>query len=276
MTHIQRIILDIFKEVLKILNEHQIPYYAIGGTCIGAIRHKGFIPWDDDLDIAVPIEYWDKLIDLLKTSLPPDLYLYTSDEIKKYHYVWLKVCNKNTTFIEKSEYKLKKAWKGIFIDIMPISGVPENKKECKHFIQSLSRLENFNNYLRFPNVVCSFRSLVGRMPFRVLSAFLPYNFYSKKFIEKLKKYPLRDSTQTGYVWHPQWLPRLIFPTSFFDKGLLVDFEDTKIRVPSNYHAYLCQQFGNYMKLPPEGKREVHSGFVDVNKPYTYYIDKDFL
>lgn len=274
MTIIQEIILNIFKEVAKILDDNKIPYYAIGGTCIGAIRHKGFIPWDDDLDIAVPIEHWDKLIEVLTLSLPQNLYLYTSDGIKKYHYVWLKVCDKNTTFIEESEYKLKNAWKGIFIDIMPISGVPDNDIECERFIYKLRKLENYNNYLRFPEVVHTLRSLIGRMPFRVLSKVLPFHLYSKKFIEELKRYPFGNSRRTGYVWHPQWLPRLIFSSSVFGKGKYVPFEDTKIRVPLDYHAYLTQQFGEYMKLPPEEKRQVHNGFVDVNNPYTYYLDKD--
>ena len=71
MTDLQKRILDIFREVRDILDRNGITYFAIGGTCIGAVRHGGFIPWDDDLDIAVPIEQFGRMLDLLKAELPP-------------------------------------------------------------------------------------------------------------------------------------------------------------------------------------------------------------
>ena len=112
MTETQKVILSIFKEISGICARHNIPYFAIGGTCIGAVRHQGFIPWDDDLDIAVPIEHFDFLLDCLRKEIPSDLYVIDSHDHMHYHYVWAKVCDKNTTFIEKSEYRYKDAYKG--------------------------------------------------------------------------------------------------------------------------------------------------------------------
>lgn len=276
MTEIQKKIIEIYKEVSKICETNNIPYYAIGGTCIGAIRHKGFIPWDDDLDIAIPIEYWDNFIKISKEKLPEHLYIYGSDSIRPYHYIWLKICDKNTTFIEKSEYNLKDAWKGIFIDIMPISGIPEKQTDISKLIKKLRNLENLNNYLRFPNANNTIRSFLGRMPFRILSKFLPFNYFSRKFIKELKKYPFKNAINTGYVWHPQWLPRLIFSKAAFGNGIIVPFEDTKIRVPENFHVYLTQQFGEYMRIPPADQREIHDGFVDATRPFSYYINKELV
>ena len=71
MTEIQKKILDIFHQISQICDKEKIEYYAIGGTCIGAVRDKGFVPWDDDMDIAIPIEQFDKFIDIAKQKLPP-------------------------------------------------------------------------------------------------------------------------------------------------------------------------------------------------------------
>lgn len=274
MTPVQKIILNIFQEIAKICDSNNIPYYAIGGTAIGAVRHHGFIPWDDDLDIAIPIEYWDKFIKAAEENLPSNLYIYSSDLIRKYHYIWLKICDKNTTFIEKSEYGYKEAWKGIFVDIMPISGIPDDALKTEKFIKRLLRLDRLNNYLRFPKPNKTIRSYLGRLPFRVLSKVLPYNFFSKKYLLELKKYPFFRSNKTGYVWQPQWLPRLIFPFNYFGQGIFVDFETSKIKVPNKVNEYLTQQFGNFMHIPPENKRQIHDGFIDTCHPYSYYYNKE--
>ena len=81
MTDVQEKILEIFKEIVKVCNKYDIPYYAIGGTCLGAVRHKGFIPWDDDMDIAIPIEDIDRFIKIAKKELQ-NIYIYTQEKIE--------------------------------------------------------------------------------------------------------------------------------------------------------------------------------------------------
>lgn len=271
MTDVQKVILSIFKEVAKVCDNHNVPYYAIGGTCIGAVRHKGFIPWDDDLDIAIPIEHFEEFVGIARKELPSHLYVYTSDDVKHYHYVWMKVCDKRTTFIEKSEYKLKDAYKGIFIDVMPISGLPSQQNGRAEFIRKIKLYEKLNDRLRFSNCFLTIKSFIGRLPFRILSKILPYNYFSKKYLNYLKSYPFRDSSYTGYVWYSQWIERLIFPTSFFGEGVKLNFEDTLINCPSKYHKYLTQQFGDYMIPPSINEQEIHAGLIDINKPYTDFV-----
>ena len=145
MTDLQKRILDIFREVRDILDRNGITYFAIGGTCIGAVRHGGFIPWDDDLDIAVPIEQFGRMLDLLKAELPPHLELYTGAERKHYRYIFVKVTDNRTTFIEKTEIGYPDAYKGVFIDIMPISGVLPDKR----FYSRIKRYFSMNVRRRF-------------------------------------------------------------------------------------------------------------------------------
>ena len=86
MNDLQKKILDIFKAVAKICKDHDITYYAIGGTAIGAVRHQGFIPWDDDLDIAIPIEQYDRFIEIARRELPEGLTVMTPVDIEHYRF----------------------------------------------------------------------------------------------------------------------------------------------------------------------------------------------
>ena len=266
MTSVQTVILQIFKEIDSICKKNDILYYAVGGTCIGAIRHGGFIPWDDDLDIAIPIEDYDRFLKIAEKELPNYLYIYSSNDIEHYHYCWAKICDSRTTFLEKRQYCYKDSYKGVFVDIMPISGVPTNRIKREYFIKKLRLLSSLNNIRRFP-VLLFYR--------KVLKVFLrafPFNTFSKKYINALKKYPFADSEYTGYTWSTN-LNKLIFPTSWFAEGQRIPFEDTTINCPLKYHEYLSYQFGDYMTPPPIEKQETHDGIIDLSKSFTYYFDK---
>lgn len=272
MTDVQKVILSIFKEIRKVCENHSIPYFAIGGTCIGAVRHKGFIPWDDDLDIAVPIEHFDFLLDCLRKEAPSYLYVIDSHDHMHYHYVWAKVCNKHTSFIEKSEFGLEDAYKGVFVDIMPISGIPEGKKR-KCFYKEVELFTFLNNIRRFPVNANGIVKMSLKYVLKGIVSIFPYDFFSNKYLNLLRKYPFKNSNYTGYVWYPDEIKRLTFSRSFLRDTIDMPFEDTVISVPKEYDNYLSFQFGDYMKIPPIEQRMIHTGLVDIEHPYKYYYGK---
>jgi lipopolysaccharide cholinephosphotransferase len=269
MTPVQQRILSIFRCVAEVCAREGIPYYAIGGTCLGAVRHKGFIPWDDDLDIAVPVEDYERLLSALSKTLPPHLFVYSHTTVHHYHYVWAKVCDRNSTFIERVDRDFPDAYKGVFVDIMPLSGVPVPGAARRRFYRRLPRFQLLNDIRRFGMTTGGRKvPLLGWL----LSVF-PVDTFSKGYLRVLKGQPYRGSAFTGYVWHHDTVRRLTFPSSWFGEGCELPFEDMQIRCPADPGAFLGAMYGDYMTLPPEEKRVVHLGLVELDKPFSEYVAK---
>lgn len=183
------------------------------------------------------------------------------------HCFWIKVCNRNTTFIETSEKDYPDAYKGVFVDIMPISGVPGKEPDRERFYRRLQRLGTLNEMIRFSKTGGGRDSFPIRFLSRCLRLLLPYHFFSDRYYRTLQAHPLGYSDWTGYVWEPGWLRRLTFPAEWFRTAVDRPFEDTTISCPIDTDAYLRFQFGDYMQLPPEEKRLRHNGFVDLERGY---------
>lgn len=269
---IQTIILDIYKSVKEICDKNNIRYFAIGGTCIGAVRHNGFIPWDDDLDIAMPDIDYNRFIELAKKELPDYLEIRYPRDISTSHRLEIKVCNRNTTLIEKLELNCYDAYKGIYIDVMPLCGLPNDNKLRNRFCFKLKLLFRLNYCRRTP-----FAHLIGIRSKMVWILCYPFHvfkndFWYKKWESLAFRYKFDESNLTGYIWSKKIGDKLIFKKSLFDDVNILQFEDTMIPCPIGYDEMLKQQFGDYMILPPEKERKVHSfnGILDVNKSYLEY------
>lgn len=257
MNEIQEKILEIFKEVKKICQNNNITYFAIGGTAIGAVRHKGFIPWDDDLDIAVPIQDYDRFLECARRELPEHMKVYTCSEVEHYQYVFAKIHNTDTAFIELGDKEYPDAYKGIFVDVMPMAAVPDDPKQLEAFKKKLSQYYSLNAARRYPfSKMTSPKKKAVWLAMRPLTPFIGFDYYSEKWLSLLRKYPLGSTGHTGYTWNFK-IKRLVFPKEYFASSVELPFEDTTIAMPVEYEKYLEFQFGDYMKLPPEDERAPH-------------------
>ena len=246
--------LEILKEFIRICNKHNLKYFAVGGTLIGTIRHKGFIPWDDDIDIGMPREDYDKFIKISEKELNKKYFIQVGYDYKNSWAPFTKIRKKNTLADEENITHINYP-KGIFIDIFPFDNINTNngilfKIKCNIIVTITDAIyykwgiKKINEIRR--KTLCRFFSLFS-------------NKYLKRIQNKLMKSKNKKDTKYlvsycgSYTMQKETqLKELFFPLQ------TKKFEDIDILVPNKYDTYLTNIYGDYMKLPPKEKRENHS------------------
>lgn len=273
-SEIQKEILNIFHEIKKIIERHNLRYFAIGGTCLGAVRHKGFIPWDDDMDIAMPENDYEEFIRIAPKELPSHLKIQMPMKNKNYGLLFIKVHNVNTTCIEKADSRFPDLYKGVFIDVMPLCGIPAKNKTYLKKAQLYGRMNSF--FRRHINEHWNIAEKIILYLFWQFGHTFATELTYQKWFNFVTKHKFDESDYTGYVWSSNlWLKpeSRIFPKKWFDNYVEMPFEDTMIRCPVCWHEYLTSFFGNYMEIPSEIDRTGHPiAIQDIKHPYSYYID----
>ena len=282
LNEIQKKCLEAYKEFKRICDKHDLNYFAIGGTCIGAVRHNGFIPWDDDIDIAMPINDLFEFLKISENELDKSYSIYSPKNTKYFMGNFYKLHNINTAFIEKGNVKYPESYKGIGIDIMPMYGMPKGEKKQLRMAKTNDLFLSFNQKNRLP--FSDQKSLSSKLKW-----VLPYPIYKKnnwnywleKSIHKYAAIPFNQSDKILFAWRRFPHKRMktnyksIFAYEDFSSWCDMRFEDTYIRVPVGWDSYLTRDFGNYMELPPEEKRvSVHNYLIiDTKHSYKEYIGK---
>lgn len=217
--------LDILKCIDKICRKHNIHYWLSSGTLLGAVRHGGFIPWDDDLDIEMLKEDYDKLLSILKTELPSEFILQNSSTEKDYPFLFSKIRNKKTIIKESFIYKLKN--EGLYIDIFSLekSFDPLFRISAILYHNLCFKLYKFRYIFYFNRYILT--TIIFPL-FRIISKFHKtdtlHHTYGIGFLKARKKTD-------------------IFPLS------MIKFEDSYFYAPKNSDAYLKRIYGEYMILP---------------------------
>lgn len=254
----QLLMLKILKEVHKICEENNIKYFLSDGTLIGAIRHQGFIPWDDDLDIGMLREDYEKFCKIAPQILSENFILQNFQTDKGYGLQFGKVILKNTVWIEKVAKNTNRQWSGIYIDIFPYDNITENKKMQKLinrlyiFIQGLILIKF--KYINISN----YESMAKKLKY-VLK-----KIYLCTISKKLLIY-IRDSICKRYLNKSKTLVTKYGgnfyknqnPYNFYKDLTLQKFEDTSFYIPKNYDKILKNLYGNYMEIPPIEKQRQH-------------------
>lgn len=250
---IQKIDYEMVKEFVKICKKYKFKYYIIGGTLLGAIRHQGFIPWDDDMDIAMPREDFEQFLVCASKELPNNLELITFKNNKKYRYYLPRIINKKYEIVEKRYEKLNEK-SNIFIDIFPIDGSPNNIFLRKIF------------YLK----IMFYRMLVSMYYIDTIEPDKKRNFLDKILIKiakiipikkmvkpkkvltkidnLLKKNKFENSKYVGTIMGAYRIREMV-PKEYFGKPQKYKFEDTLLYGPEKYHQYLTHIYGNYQEIP---------------------------
>lgn len=281
MTQEQMKELEILREFQRVCQKYNLKYYAIGGTCLGAVRHKGFIPWDDDIDVAMPVEDYHEFFEVAPKELNSQYEVIGPYTMRHTYGLYNKIHDKETTFVETSVKKYLDRYTGIFIDIFPISGLPKQESARKKMIDKIALYDKLGPKLRFPFEECaSIKSKIAWMfciPDRVLRR--DYWYYTDKQWELIDRYLYEESDKVLFPWREKPSKRKTYKNVFYREDFTtpqeVPFEDGTISIPNGYKRYLTMDFGDYMELPPVEKRKTeHDPFIiDCTRPCSYYVEK---
>lgn len=264
---LKKAILDIYKDVAALCDKHNLTYMMSGGTCLGAVRHQGFIPWDDDLDIMMPREDYDALILLLEAGELGPKYEFTYPNANKdANTIFLKIFRKNSKDIEIHNASTPFP-KGIYLDVFALDSVPKSQiaQKIKGF---------FANVIQFISIARLYKQYPSKQlkEYMMMDSELKKRYYIKIFL----------GTVFGFLSHAKWIywfdrfvscskehrqwgiptGRKYYCGEIFDKDVYVPvtkgvFEGLEVNLPHDTDKYLRNLYKNYMELPPVEKRERH-------------------
>lgn len=263
---LQMVELIMFKHFINVCDQLNLNYYLIGGTLIGAVRHKGFIPWDDDIDVCMLRKDYDIFLKEAPRYLDKKYFLQTYETDEDYFQCFAKIRNNETAFIEKSVKTLNMNH-GVFIDIFPL----DNYYNYNFVKVRLLRRALYNKYFS------KNESLKKRIKANVADFF--YGKKTKKElcrkIEKIYKKANNRESLKVVNYNGAWgIKRETYMYEDFSDYKLVDFEKIKVKIPIGYDRVLSQTYGDYMKLPPSEKRISHhfSEIIDIRNSYKKYLN----
>lgn len=243
--------LDLLRKTAEFCEKNDIKYFLCGGTLLGAIRHKGYIPWDDDIDISMPRPDYDKFINTFnKVDNYYQVIAMSND--RKYGFPFAKV-HDTRTFVDELQYAKDRF--GVYIDIFPIDGVGEDEQVFRILrLRKLLHTKKANYYQR--TLSKKIINTIGKI------LLLPFStHYILKLMDKeARKYMYGSTPKAGIIINP-YGTREIVDISVFDKSIPMKFEDREYMVPAAYDIWLRSIYGDYMELPPLDKR--HSPHVSI-------------
>lgn len=264
LRQLQLRLLDILTEIDSMCRRHGLRYYLMYGTMLGAVRHRGFIPWDDDIDIGIPRADYERLIAHWREWLPAHLELVCAENDERYPVAFAKIQDARTTLIERAHYKYLG---GIYCDVMPIDGIPSG------WLHQRVRIVKYRFWFRM-------LYLVHRDPYRhghgasswvprIVQRCLTLTGVQRKIRQILIRYDY-DHCELACLYNDH--THAVIPRTVFGQPAEVEFEGHRFFGPAVQRAYLEACFGTtYMQLPPEGKRHQHNfHYLDLDHPYREY------
>lgn len=247
-------ILDYF---VQFCDKHKLNYQLTYGTLLGAIRHKGFIPWDDDIDVHMPPKDYLKFLDLIKDEENNDYFVQNIDTEKYYHTFFTKIRKNNTCMVEE-DWQYIKIHKGINIDIMPLIPYPDDNKLRK---MTMFKLKVSGLLLSKNNKT---KSIKNKIIFGVLRL-IPRKITNKWVSNIIKGLLNFDGEYSEYKLEINDKP---IKVSWVEKSKVVPFEDRKYKIPFKYDDILTYMYGEYMTPPPEDERTGHGDIIlSFNQSY---------
>lgn len=255
--------LDIAREIQRICVKHNIGFFVDSGSLLGAVRHKGFIPWDDDMDLGMLREDYDRFMHIAPEELKSEYFLQTVESDPYYGLFYAKV-RKNGTMLDE-EKGPKKAKQGIWVDIFPYDFASSNEKERDYFAKKRM------HYQRMMFMKCGYTPWKerGKINIKTRIYFIPYQIMSifmkkEKIIKQYNSWRgIHKDTEEFYA-HWGILSKDYFPVLWFKPYRYFEFEDIILPGIKEAEKWLTKVYGDYMKLPPEEERGDMHNILEVD------------
>ena len=269
MTELQQQETALLKQFVELCNTLQLRYYLVCGSALGAVKYKGFIPWDDDVDVGMPRRDYETFLDKAPALLPDHLFLQNYRTDPAFPHVFSKLRNSRTTLIEADMAHLKMNH-GIYIDIFPLDGYPKDRRSITA-LRYKKKVLNWMHYCALNNDGGWKVSLRNRL-FRLFG----FHKHTDRTLRRLDALIARYDTEQSDIWcnHGNWQgEREYADRRQYGDGTVAEFEGLSVMVPEQYDAYLTQKYGDWRSDPPADKQRSHHvvAVLDTNKAYTEYI-----
>lgn len=266
---------DLQRNLIKMMSwldgfcrDNHLDYYALGGTMLGAARHEGFIPWDDDIDIGMPRKDYQRLEELLINNKGRYQLETCNTQNEDYCYPYAKLYDTETTLIENYKPPLVR---GTFIDIFPLDGLGSNLDKGVCWFKKVSM-----GYKFFLTRVAAIRKnrAIHKNAAIIVSRAIPHFILSNRSIRRCldyaaSKYDYDSSTYIGNFFG-NWGEREIVPKSVIGKPKEYKFEDITILGVEDYNSYLSCLYGDWRKLPPKDKQITHHDYLFLDLDVSYF------
>lgn len=267
INELQKIQLSMLKDFDAVCQKHRISYQLFSGTALGAVRHKGFIPWDDDIDVVMLREDYERFFDSASKELDSNKYYVQREFSEHWPMFFSKLRLNGTTYIEKYHSHDARIHQGIYIDIFPCDNLSDNR-----LMQKLQ-------YIASKIVIA--KSLYARgyetnstvkKCFMQFCRILPTEPFKRLCIRRNNSSSLKVHTFFG---GGKKFERSIFFREWFEQSVKMRFEDSEFPVSAHYDEMLRVMYGDYMIMPTLEQRvcKRHAAIVDINKPYTFHLEE---
>ena len=266
------VIIDVLSVFIRICEAQGLRYFCAGGTAIGAVRHQGMIPWDDDIDVFMPRPDYDRFLRLAAQSMPEGYEVLSPYATKDYPMYFAKMCNARTTLLENERIPCVF---GLYIDIFPLDGACDDVETCyrekRRFKRLMNKLEAVSTHNSFGEYVglLTKRREWGRFAVKTV-AFCCRSWLRQWLLKQM------DSIAYGHdyalssrvvTYSGAYQRQEIYPKAWLETPQMFAFEGLMVNLPHDYDAYLRHFFGDYMTLPPVEQRASHHQkvFFDLDK-----------
>lgn len=265
---LKSMLLDMFSWFHDFCICNGLQYYALGGTMLGAARHQGFIPWDDDIDVGMPRRDYLRFAALMQAH-PQGCYILETphSENADFFYPISKLYDTRTTLMENTRYKIKR---GIYLDIFPLDGAGDSEEEARTYFSAIKGRRNL--LLALTTGVRKGRSLYKNMAVLAMRPVPDWVIGKKKLLRSIDiisgSRAFEDCAWVGNMMG-SWMERELMPRDVFGTPASYSFESLTIYGPEDYDTYLTGLYGNWRELPPVEKRKSHHDFLMMDLEHSY-------